>query len=56
MVGYPTAALVGDNPGRAMTSVLIGLVADRVRGRWNSFRAWLRYHPERHYMRGRPAF
>ena len=32
---------------------LIGAVAGRIRGQWHEFRIWLRYRPERRYMRGR---
>jgi len=28
------------------------LVATRIRNIWHKFRKWLKYHPEKHYLRG----
>jgi hypothetical protein len=52
MVDYTANSAIRET---RQSAALVGLVTERMRGRWQEFRSWLRYRPERHYMRGRSS-
>ena len=56
MVGVSAIVAAGNFRRNSVRSVLLGIAGDPTLGLWNSFLAWWQYRPERHYMRGRPAF